>query len=181
VLLFIGEPRPEKGFRLVVDALDGLLAIAPQIHVRFVLPRLGQTNDERIRRYDPNRVSLLIDPALPIEAIHREIARAKLVLCPYDPAAYRYRCSSIYLESIALGVPAVFTAGMAAEDEFLDHGGIGAVAAPATNVGALVRTVAKAVDDLDRLTAEARSLAPAFREMLCRTPWVAYHTSGEGT
>jgi tetratricopeptide (TPR) repeat protein len=119
-LLFIGEPRAEKGYVAVVQALAGILSRTSRCDVRFVLPVMRDADLAYLRTLPPDRVSVRLEDGLPTQAYFEEIARADHVLCVYDRSRYAAMSSGIAVDAALLDVPIVVTRGTATERAVVD-------------------------------------------------------------
>lgn len=111
VFVFMGDPRPDKGFAVVVDALA--LAKAQGLEMVFRL-RLTMMKPEHQARLDPldcPQLDLEVQPYFTDETYCAELANADAVLLPYDPVAYRVKNSNMVAESICQGSPVIVPGG----------------------------------------------------------------------
>jgi glycosyltransferase involved in cell wall biosynthesis len=80
-----------------------------------MLAALAELDAYPVERVDrPHR-----DGFVPADEYYRLLASADVVLCPYDPRAYRARSSGVFAEAVAAGTPTVVPADtwMASEQE----------------------------------------------------------------
>lgn len=118
--VFLGEPREEKGFELVLEAIPDILYRLPG--VSLLLPSSRRLS----LRYSIRPIKEEIRPWLrqgfeagiirftaggyqsPDHYVHSILA-ADFVLLPYEPTAYALRSSSVLFEALAAGRPLVLT------------------------------------------------------------------------
>jgi hypothetical protein len=118
---YVGEVRDEKGFHWLPPLLEefhreiaaGLVRLVAQATLaqpeynpagRAALAALERTEGDAVRLIGR-------DGPLTPEAYYRELAGMDVLLCPYDPAAYRNRSSGALAEAVAAGLPTVVPAG----------------------------------------------------------------------
>lgn len=167
-LAYLGEARPEKGFELLPQALSA--ALARHADLRITIQCAGCPPD-RFQPYRESfgRISSRIDMSnetLPVERYRELIASADGVLVAYDPAAYTYRTSHVFIDALAEGRPVIFTAGtwMANEVERLcPAGAVCGVAMPDFTAEALAQAIDALIASRDRYAAGAAAAMPVVR------------------
>lgn len=163
VFLYLGEPRPEKGFYRLVEAIaDGGGRAAG---VRFVLHASGgQLAPAALAELEGVLHGAVLRNEDLTDAAYLELlAGSDAVLLPYDPREYAERSSRIFLEALALGKPVLVSAGtwMDAELDRLAGAGVRSAAFTGPAVAAALDTLA---GRLPALTAAAAAAAPAVRD-----------------
>jgi len=124
-VLYLGEPREEKGFHLLPGLIQTLLPSHIRTgRIRFEI-QAGIHSDHRSRKMR-NALSQLKALAretaqvrmfgqgecfLAPEEYYQRLAEADIVLLPYDARAYRARSSGVLAEAIAAGKPTVVCFG----------------------------------------------------------------------
>lgn len=120
-LVYLGDPREEKGFHLLPFLADFLardylatgkvtLEIQASIHPVNSEPKC--INALTILKSFPKgwiEFHGLEGPLSP-ESYYHLVGRAHVILCPYDQATYRSRSSGTLTEAIAVGVPTIVPA-----------------------------------------------------------------------
>ena len=161
-LVFIGGARREKGYRHLPDiarACRGLARLT--IHAGAVTaasdPLVQRAHRALRRMVGPDLT--LIEGVLGPDDYWNVMARADLVLLPYDPITYGPRSSGILVEALALGVPALVPAGC-----WMEHaGGPETTIAMRANETARV-LVPRLLEALPGLARKARVRRSAWRE-----------------
>lgn len=117
-LAYFGDVRDEKGFHWLPDLIDALRDddLVPG-KVRFIIQAsLGApqynpksvTALERLLAEESEHITLVgTDGPLSPEEYYRLFSETDLLLCPYDPLAYRRRSSGTFTEAIAAAIPTV--------------------------------------------------------------------------
>jgi glycosyltransferase involved in cell wall biosynthesis len=120
-LTCVGDVRDEKGFPWLPELVRALRAEAEAGRVRFAF-QAGPTDAAA----NPGSAAALaelralaapylelpgLDGPLDPAGYFRLVSTADVMLCPYDPAAYRRRSSGTLTEAIAAGVPTVVREG----------------------------------------------------------------------
>ncbi len=155
-LLFIGEPRAEKGYVTVVQALATIVARTSRCDVRFVLPVMREADLAYLRTLPPDRVSVRLEDGLPTHAYFTEIAQADHVLCVYDRGRYAAMSSGIAVDAALLDVPIIITRGTATERAVVDPSRIHVLDDPTS--AALVELC----EALDRAAADGGAAIASF-------------------
>lgn len=165
-IVYLGEARPEKGFDLLAPVIAAVLRRHPAM--RFTIQCVACPT-EPLQRIAAGFAG--ISPAIRVggEALgmaryHELIASAHGVLVAYDPAAYTYRTSHVFIDALAQGKPVVTTAGswMAAEAASLGDGALGPVMADFT-ADALARALDELAVNYPHYAAGAGAVAPVVR------------------
>jgi glycosyltransferase involved in cell wall biosynthesis len=103
-IVFVGEGRGEKGFRLLPSALQTTLAKHREIRLTLQSSRrfeIGEEDLRSLRQLAPD-FSIVGGP-LPTQDYERLLLSADIVLLPYDPEGYAGRASQIFLEAVGTG------------------------------------------------------------------------------
>jgi glycosyltransferase involved in cell wall biosynthesis len=131
-VLFLGDPREEKGFTKLPALVRSLCAEPRGRRVQFVVPGALHPDERRPAMLAALAALAALEssPAEHVERPHRDgyvpaddyyrlLASADVVLCPYDARAYRARSSGVFAEAVAAGKPTVVPADtwMASEQE----------------------------------------------------------------
>ncbi len=117
----IGDMRDEKGFHWLPDLIDAMGAEVRAGRVRFLIQASLQDRHnnpgcvralDRLQAYPAEAVQLVgLEGPLSPESYYEMISESDVVLCPYDPVAYRNRSSGTLTEAIAAGIPTVAPGG----------------------------------------------------------------------
>ena len=159
----MGEIRAEKGFDQFLEALP---LVREKHQIDALVTRLAQdmSCEEFAQKIQPlrlhPRVTLRTELASPREYLSH-VARADVVVLPYDPEAYHLRSSNIFTEAIGLeSVPVIPRATWMGE--LVEKLGVGVAYAPYDAAG-LARAIDTALQQLPQLQARLRELAPRWR------------------
>ena len=152
--------RP-KGYRLLPGAIEHVLQHSRD--VTFLIHGIVDGSDAQDEQATFDRLSALGErvvvrqDVLAQEEYAAWLARADLVLLPYDRKVYKSRGSGIFTEAQRLGIPVIATGGCAfAQPAF--EGGWGVEIADYSSEG-VARAALTALGRLDELTARARIAA----------------------
>lgn len=109
--LFIGDPRPEKGLQLILDAIPLLEPLAGRITIKLLL-----THPEKSRSIAPllegrEFVELVAKPFFSEAEYFQALGQADCVLLPYDPQAYLLKNSNMVSEALGCGTPVIVPPG----------------------------------------------------------------------
>ena len=119
--LFIGEPRPEKGFQLIMDALEIASQRSLGLQFRMRLSWLGAEHRAILESYDWALLDLEVyEGGIPDDLYFDSIRTADAVLLPYNPIAYRTKNSNIVSECLICGTPVVVTGGNNSLQAYVD-------------------------------------------------------------
>ena len=114
----LGHQRREKGYELMPDVAAALLRDVRDIRLLVHNPDrvlvhnsetapIAATQDE-MRKLAAQDTRVRLDERVADSVHWRELFESSdLVLCPYDPARYKFAHSSVACESLASGIPAV--------------------------------------------------------------------------
>lgn len=174
-LLFIGPPREEKGINHLLAAWPRLQEHLPQLDLRLVCSTDRPDLHTQLLALGSDRVTVEVFPNIPAQRFYQEIADADALFCAYVPEHYACKSSGIFQEAQALGVPALVTAGTAAEQDLRAASGRGGVVTPDLEPDSLLRACASLAECLPRLRAEARAVAPDYAENRSGAAWLALH------
>jgi glycosyltransferase involved in cell wall biosynthesis len=161
VVVCTGRGAPDKGLEL----LPGIVAAAAGRGARFVLDVHAFHMDSGLQARLRELPGVELDVrALEPAAYFARLARAAIVLMPYDPRAYRSRTSGLFVEALALGKPVVVPANtwMA---EHLEAGHGAGVTFAAWDAASIATALSDALERLPALSARARAGAAAWRAM----------------
>lgn len=111
-VLFIGDPRPDKGFKMVVDALPLIGSDEGSVKIRLQLTSLSDSLLGYIEPYMARGlVELQVHRFIENERYFEEIYGADLCALPYDPKEYLIKNSNIVSESLGCGTPVIVPPG----------------------------------------------------------------------
>jgi len=179
-LLFIGPPRTEKGFGLLIKSLPALLRAIPELDVCLICADSDVRRRSQLLSLQSQRVSVQVFDYIPDAPYYASVADADIVFCAYSPTAYAAKTSNVFWEAQAAGVPALLTSGMASEQDFLDVGARGAVVLEAHGAEQLIGACRQLCQDIDRYRCEAREVSQHYIDLLSGTRWYAIHPGMRG-
>jgi hypothetical protein len=129
---YLGDARHEKGYQLLPQIIDRLWSdYAETSRVRFVIqsdchfaqPPQGNNpiceSRTALGRLPPEKVTL-IDAPLESGEFCRQMLKSDIGLLPYERASYAVRCSGIFVDLLAIGVPMVVPAGSWLADQLAE-------------------------------------------------------------
>jgi len=109
---FYGGLRPEKGSRILAEAVSSFLRRYPDAQFIVHAPRLPGCDEIAAQQLSHlSQVELIRSDFRDKDAYFSQFCRAHFVLLPYDPAAYALRTSGILIEAIGLGRRVITTDG----------------------------------------------------------------------
>lgn len=122
-LIFLGEARREKGFHLLIGAIEAVLSKYPE--TQFTLQAsclfdVEQAVVDRLQNLSPT-IRILTEP-LSTSAYNDLLLSADGVLLPYDPTQYELRTSLIFLEAVGAGKVVLVSEGTWMADEMREIG-----------------------------------------------------------
>jgi len=165
----LGNPRRDKGFDELVDALL-LLADDPRTSdVEFLVQtgspqRRCQSGVRRLLEAGLANITLIEHPLSTAE-YGALLSSLDIVVIPYRQEDYRARTSGVFVEALAAGKPVVVTASTWMADE-LDKWGAGIVFA-AVSAAAIAQALVEAIRNFSALRAQAEATAGACRAYHC--------------
>jgi glycosyltransferase involved in cell wall biosynthesis len=109
--LFIGDPRPEKGFGLVLEALQQAAAQGVSLLFRLRLTHLAPEDRAILDRHVGPGLDYRVQDFYADDDYFGELASADVVLLPYSPLAYRVKNSNIVAEALGCGTPVIIPGG----------------------------------------------------------------------
>ncbi len=174
-LLFIGPPRTEKGFALLIESLPALLRAVPELDVCLICADSDAHRRSELLRLQSERVSVQVLDYIPDESYYAAVADADVVFCAYSPTAYAAKASNVFWEAQATGVPALLTSGMASEQDFLAVGARGAVVLEAHGTDQLIGACRRLCRDIDRYRSEANRVSQHYIDLLSGRRWYDIH------
>ncbi len=112
----LGHQRGEKGYRLVPGIFASLARRFPDERLRFLAhnaqPDFMPAEQAAMRRLAASDGRIVLDERVADSIVWAELlARADLILCPYEPRRFASAYSSLASEAIANGIPLVVPAG----------------------------------------------------------------------
>ncbi len=164
-VVYAGVGTATKGFHLLPEIIAGVadLVACGKIAFRIQANILDATADMRraIARLKELNVEL-IDGSLASVAYYGLLADADILLQPHDPAYYRMQSSGVFAEGRGAGLVAVVPARTTMAEEIARTGG--GVAVDDWTAAAYADAVRYCVANFDRLAAQARAAAPAWKK-----------------
>jgi glycosyltransferase involved in cell wall biosynthesis len=164
-ITMLGHQRAEKGYEFAPEIMR--LLLAQRADIRFLVhcadPALVPVQHERVCAMadsDP-RIALLEGPAT--QHLWQDVLdQSDIILCPYNPKAFRAGYSAVTSEAFANAVPVVVPANTTLARMMTEFGGAG-VAFETQNPEDIVRAVGEAVDRADDLAERAMGAAQQWR------------------
>lgn len=155
----LGYQREEKGFTLIPDLAERLLAERQDIAllVHNAEPAFMWRTQSDLRELAARESRLvLMEGAIP-DRWMETVNSCDVILCPYDPVAFKTRCSGMLNESLANGIPVIVPANTSLSRMFEEFGSPGAVFEEWTveSIAASVRGVLNAYDEYARRALQA--------------------------
>jgi glycosyltransferase involved in cell wall biosynthesis len=155
--VYLGEARFEKGFHLLLQAIEAARSLLP--NVRFTI-QAGRYNELRefVDAWQERMPDVdFVTRELSGEDYFALLSAADAVLIPYNPIEYNLRTSHIFLEAIGAGKPVMVTAGTWMDLELARYGAAGVRAGEFSAAGMLEGLVwlSKSWSELAVRTAEA--------------------------
>jgi glycosyltransferase involved in cell wall biosynthesis len=161
----LGQQRgTDKGYHLMPEIARLLLRSGREIRllVHNSLPEMMPGPHQELRRLaaaSEGRITIY-ERIADATAWPQLLAASDLILCPYEPRAYRFAFSGVAVEAVANGIPFVGPADTSLERLVVDFGGCG-VTFEAWEPGAIAAATTAAIDGLDELA--ERAFAAAHR------------------
>ncbi len=160
----LGHWRVEKGFALV----PSLVLRHPQL--RFLIHISTETQRRQWQAAGPALQAAahaeVVLGALDAQAYHALMARADILLLPYDAALLPLRTSGVFSEAVAAAKVLVVPAGTWMEEHLAQGHGAG-VAFGQRSPAALSEALQAALQRLPQLRAHAQAAAPQWRATQC--------------
>ena len=168
---FFGEARREKGFEILLEALEMLSSAGQLGGLEFVVQSyvrdgfaaqaaLGAANRLAGR---PRQNVRLIEGEMDAARFADEVFACDVLVLPYLAECYRTRNSGIFTDALAAGVAVVVTEGTWMAEQLQKHPGAG-VCVPDRDPRALAAAVARMAGRPGFVRAGARTEAAAWRE-----------------
>ncbi len=163
-VIIAGGWRSEKGAELISEVLLGLKRSGRAMRVAVQVD-----TDERARLLldtlkPGGGFSLdLVTEDLPPADYFRRLCKSRLVLLAYAAKMYALRCSGIANEAWGYGIPVIAPAKTWMSDRIEDETGTGALFYQFHPLS-IVATTLRALDEVEKLGADARARAPGWRE-----------------
>ena len=133
-MVSLGDARSEKGFPVLVNALQKLIPELESHQIEVVLQcNINGMDSEamnarkKLEEIPLPAVSLITEP-LSTEGYYHLLEMSHIILLPYRRNEYYARSSGILAEAIAAGKPVVTTADTWMAEQILSHKGSGALA-----------------------------------------------------
>lgn len=132
-IAYLGDARHEKGYQKLPAIIDRLwreyvetdrARFVVQSNFQFALPARGDDLEviesaAALRRLPQNKLTILDEPASS-EDFSRRILETDIGLLLYDRGPYFSRCSGLFVEMIAAGIPVLVSAGCWMADQLSD-------------------------------------------------------------
>lgn len=172
-IAFFGNVREEKGFALLPDLVEALwkeyvLSGKAQFLIQGSLssPKEEKRSHaalRRLRKMDPKYVKLVgVDGPLSTEEYYQLVSQSDLLLCPYNPLAYRRRSSGTFTEAVAAGIPTVVP-----KETWLERQQPPGTGEGFSDLPTFIAAVRRILDDYPRYLRTAKAH---------RDSWLAVHT-----
>jgi len=170
--VMLGEARDDKGFPLLVEALERLrgplsrgdLAVTVQCHLRDGAQSASHAARARLEAAGLPGVRLLTEP-VDTATYHALLTESHAVLIPYRRGHYRSQTSGILTEALAAARPVVVTSGTWMADQTRAYGA--GVCFEEGDPDDLARAILAVAEDLPSLGARA---------LAAREDWLTRHT-----
>lgn len=159
---YLGEMRSEKGFDLLGEALRTTLSRHPEASFFIQVPQLSP---DRAATLDTagGRIEWVTGAMLPPQ-YYETMLNLDALLIAYDKREYTYRTSHIFVESVGFGKPVVTMEGSWMHEEMKRMPVMPGAVSQAFTGWALGEAVCDLLDRWDEYSANARQVAPAWRE-----------------
>jgi hypothetical protein len=149
----LGHQRPEKGFSLVPEIAEGLLAQRSDItlFVHNGEPNNMQSVQQKLRDLAKTQPRLELDERVAGPALWRQfLDRSDLIVCPYPVWNFSAAYSAVAAEAVAEGIPLVVPDHTTLASMLREYGGGGTTFA-SHQPAAVVEAVIRALDQFDEL------------------------------
>ncbi|MFA7329209.1 MAG: glycosyltransferase family 4 protein, partial [Candidatus Ratteibacteria bacterium] len=172
--VFLGDAREEKGFPLLVSAINSLIKQNKMQGIKFIIQcHIGSHHHAPMLRFrrllektEPAGVQVLKD-FLEIEAYYRLLRSADIVVLPYSGKKYYARTSGPMAEAFAAGKPVIVTDNTWMSEQLRRFGS--GVTFPDGSVAGLSRAIRETCDRYPELSARAQAN---------RSAWIEFHNPG---
>ncbi|MGE0725167.1 MAG: hypothetical protein AB7O45_12375 [Alphaproteobacteria bacterium] len=164
-IAIVGAPRREKGAGGLARLVGAIRARCPEAPIFVQSAGPGG-------RIDPGPGVTVHDGELADDAYRAAIVGAAIVVLPYNAVRYRGRVSGVFVDAVAAGCITVAPAGtwMA---ERIRAGRAAGVSFERDAPAVIAAAVARAIGDLEVLSARAAAIAPRWRAAVGPGPYVA--------
>ncbi|MGJ4887514.1 glycosyltransferase [Bradyrhizobium sp. HKCCYLRH3099] len=112
-----GRMRSDKGAALLPTIIGALADANPRYRLLLQRPDIGDGARPQIDAVSTHPGTLVHPDDLSDEAYGALLRLADVILLPYDPDAYGWRVSRVFLEAALAGKPVLAASGMSAEQE----------------------------------------------------------------
>lgn len=165
----LGNPRRDKGFDELVDALLLLAKHPLTSDVEFIIQtgspeRRCQPSLQRLREAGLASVTLIERPLSSTE-YGTLLSSLDIVVIPYQQEDYRSRTSGVFVEAVAAGKPVIVTASTWMADELRKWGA--GIVIPTLSSAALAQALVETVERFSALWAQAAAGSGACRAYHC--------------
>lgn len=166
-VLLAGGWRSEKGTNILADILLGLKRSGRALRVAVQVDSEERKQDilGPFMESGPFLLDVTVGSLSPADYLRR-LCKTRLILLPYVAKMYALRGSGIAAEAFTYGIPVVAPAKTWMADRIEDRSGAGALFYQWHPLS-IVATTLRALDEMTRLTEEARTRAPRWRERNC--------------
>ncbi len=149
----LGHQRPEKGFALVPEIVE--LLLASRSDITLLVHNGDPTNmvatQQKLRELARIHPRLELDERAAGPALWQQLLqRSDLILCPYPVWNFTSAYSAVAAEAVAEGIPLVVPANTTLSALLTQYGGGGTMFAP-HEPAAIVRAALQAIDQFDEL------------------------------
>jgi len=168
---YFGEARREKGFDVLVEAIDILAKSDHGIAFELVVQSYVRTGFEEqgctaaCARLDQKRFAnvRVLKGSLDARRFYEEFLACDAVLMPYDAERYRTRNSGVFADAVAAGIAVIVTRGTWMQQQMDRRCGAG-LAVPEGDAAALAGAIVEMARHHDEMTKNAQTAAAQWRE-----------------
>jgi glycosyltransferase involved in cell wall biosynthesis len=159
-LLFVGDGRYEKGFDLLLNALERAAMSVELVHVGG--PVGVSSEPQGLERQVGKSIVTRTRGRVTDEELRSYYRTADLVVCPYRPSFVEAGSASMVIsEALAYGTPMVLSQSLAT---LLPQNFGGAITVPDEDAAALAEAIEQAIDELSSLAKHAAVEGPEYAD-----------------
>lgn len=164
----MGQFRPEKGGKLALKALMRCFAERPGLDA---VVQVADAVQEAVVReilagVRSGGAITIVKGQLSPGDFETCVGACRLLALPYHPRRYAARTSGLFVEAAAWGRPVVAPDGTWMSD-MIGEGRVAGILFDTLNLDAVHDALERALDDIEGLSSQARTLAPAWRRTEC--------------